>query len=136
LLAEDNLPDAFLVREAIKLQNLPLEVHLAADGEGAIAFIQNAGKDVAAPVPDVVLLDLNLPKIDGFEVLRTIRASEEFRDLPVIVITSSDSPEDRSRTAALGAEYFRKVPNYAEFLKIGKTLREVLVRRGLLEPVS
>jgi DNA-binding response OmpR family regulator len=132
LLAEDNLPDAFLVREAIRMENLPLEVFLAPDGERVLDFIRKAELDASAPRPDFLLLDLNLPKVDGLEVLRAIRASEMFKNLPVLVITSSDSSADRSATAKLGAAYFRKVPNYAEFLKIGSTLREFLESNGLL----
>src|SRR3954453_22783900 len=63
LLAEDNLPDALLVREAIRMENLPLEIYIAADGERAIEFIAAAETDPNAPCPDVLLLDLNLPKI-------------------------------------------------------------------------
>ena len=127
LLAEDNLPDALLVREAIRMENLPLEVHVAPDGEQAIDFLGRA-----APRPDLLLLDINLPKVDGFEVLRTIRASEKYKDVPVMIITSSDAASDRSEAARLGAGYFRKPPNYEEFLKIGPALRRVLEEHHLL----
>jgi CheY-like chemotaxis protein len=132
LLAEDNLPDALLVREALKMENLPLEVHVAPDGERALDFLERAGKDTEVPCPDVVLLDINLPKVDGFEVLRKIRASEKYKNLPVVVVTSSDSPADRNEAARFGAGYFRKPPNYEEFLKIGPVLRQVLQANGLL----
>jgi DNA-binding response OmpR family regulator len=132
LLAEDNLPDALLVREAIRLENLPLNVHVAPDGERAMEFLERAEQDPDAPGPHLMLLDLNLPRIDGFDVLRRIRASERYKNLPVIIITSSDSPDDRSEGARLGAGYFRKPPNYEEFLKIGVTLRLFLVEHGLL----
>jgi CheY-like chemotaxis protein len=132
LLAEDNLPDALLVREAIKKEDLPVEVYTVADGEQALEFMERAEKDPDAPSPHVLLLDLNLPKVDGIEVLRKIRASERFRDMPVIVVTSSDSPADRSESARLGAGYFRKPPVYLEFLKIGVTLRRFLEAHGLL----
>jgi chemotaxis family two-component system response regulator Rcp1 len=131
-LAEDNLPDALLVREAIKLENLPLEVHLAPDGERAIDLIAKAETDPEAPCPHILLLDINLPRIDGFEVLRRIRASRKFRDVPVLMVTSSDSPADRSEAARLGARYFRKPVTYGEFVKIGAILREFLQERGLL----
>jgi DNA-binding response OmpR family regulator len=131
-LAEDNLPDALLVREAIRMEKLPLEVHVAPDGERAIEFLAKAERDPDAPVPHLILLDLNLPKVDGFDVLRRIRASEKYQNVPVIVITSSDSPADRSETARLGAGYFRKPPNYEEFLKIGAAMRQFLEEHGLL----
>jgi CheY-like chemotaxis protein len=132
LLAEDNLPDALLVREAIKKEGLPLEVYMVADGEQALAFMEQAEKDPDAPSPHVLLLDLNLPKVDGIELLRKIRAGEKFRDLPVLVVTSSDSPSDRSESARLGAGYFRKPPVYSEFLKIGAALRRFMEENGLL----
>jgi CheY-like chemotaxis protein len=132
-MVEDNLADALLVREAIGAEGLPLEIHSAADGEVAISFIEKAEKDPRGAPLDAVLLDLNLPKIDGFEVLRRIRASERYKDLPVIVLSSSDSVADRSGTAKLGARYFRKRPNYQEFLKIGPAVRQLLEDNGLLK---
>jgi DNA-binding response OmpR family regulator len=132
LLAEDNLPDALLVREAIKQEDLPVEVYIAADGEQAIKFFGKAESESDAPKPDVLILDLNLPKIDGFEVLRKVRSSKKYANIPVIIMTSSDSPADRRTGAELGAAYFRKPPNYTEFLKIGPTLKRFLEEKGLL----
>jgi DNA-binding response OmpR family regulator len=131
-LAEDNLPDALLVREAIKAEKLPVDVHMAPDGERAVDFIARAEQDPDAPCPDILLLDLNLPKIDGFEVLRRIRASEKCKNIPVLIVTSSDSPADRSEAARLGAGYFRKPPNYEQFMKVGSVLRRFLEENGLL----
>jgi CheY-like chemotaxis protein len=132
LLAEDNLPDALLVREAIRTENLPLEVHVAADGQQALAFIARAEQDPGAPCPQVLLLDLNLPKVDGFEVLRRLRASEKFKSIPVLIVSSSDSADDRSQAARFGAGYFRKPPSYDEFLKLGIVLRQLLQESGVL----
>jgi CheY-like chemotaxis protein len=120
------------VREAIKLEELPVQVYIAADGEQALEFIRAAEQDPNAPFPDLVLLDLNLPRIDGLEVLRKIRESEKVRDIPVLVITSSDSPNDRSGAAQMGAGYFRKPVTYDEFLKVGSVLREFLQAKGLM----
>ncbi|MGA3025420.1 MAG: response regulator [Bryobacteraceae bacterium] len=132
LLAEDNLPDALFLREAIKAEDLPLEVHIAPDGEQAIDFIARAEKDPDAPCPHVLLLDLNLPKVDGFEVLRRIRASDKWKNIPVLIVTSSDSPADRSEAARLGVSYFRKPVTYEEFVKVGPVLRQFLKDNGLL----
>jgi CheY-like chemotaxis protein len=132
LLAEDNLPDALIVREAIKKERLPVEVHVASDGEQALKFIQAAESDPDAPCPHVLLLDLNLPKVDGFEILRAVRASDKFKDIPVLVVTSSDSPGDRSEAAKLGAGYFRKPITYVDYLKIGGIVRLLLDRNNLL----
>ncbi len=132
LLAEDNLPDALLVREAIQAEDLGVDVHIVADGELAVDFVARAAMDPDAPIPHVMLLDLNLPKVDGFEVLRRVRAIEKFKTIPVIIVTSSDSPEDRSEAAKLGASYFRKPVSYEEFLKIGVVLRHFLKANSLL----
>jgi len=131
-MVEDNLADALLVREAIRIEGLPVEVYSASDGELAISFIESAEKDPNAPSPDAAILDINLPKIDGFEVLRRIRASERYSTLPVIVLTSSDSPADRNESARMGNGYFRKRPDYDEFLKIGPAIRTLLEQNGLL----
>lgn len=126
------MPDALLVREAIRSENLPLDVFIVSDGERAIEFITKAENDGEATSPDLVLLDLNLPRIDGFDVLRRLRGSEKFKDIPVLVVTSSDSPLDRAETAKLGASYFRKPVTYDEFLAIGKFLRQFLQTHGLI----
>ena len=125
LIAEDNLPDALIVKEAIKLERLPLDIHIASDGEQALEFVQRT-------LPDALILDLNLPKLAGFEVLRAIRADPKLEHLPVMVATSSDSSSDRSEAAQLGASYFRKPVTYAEFMKIGAYLREFLTMNNLL----
>ena len=132
LLAEDNRPDVLLVREAIQMEDLPLELYVAPDGQAAIDFIAQAESSPEAPCPHLLLLDLNLPKRDGFEVLRRLRASEKCKDIPVLIITSSDSPSDQGQAAALGARYFRKPPSYDEFLKLGEVLRQLLQDTGAL----
>jgi DNA-binding response OmpR family regulator len=121
-----------LVREAIKLEKLPLQVYIVADGESAVNFIAAAENDTNAPFPHLVLLDLNLPKVDGLDVLRRIRASDKFSAIPVLVVTSSDSPSDRGGAAKLGAGYFQKPVSYDEFVKVGPVLRQILTANGLL----
>jgi DNA-binding response OmpR family regulator len=121
-----------MVREAIRMENLPLDVHVAPDGQQAIEFIVRAESDPDAPCPHFLLLDLNLPKVDGFEVLQRLRASEKFKNIPVLIVSSSDSPGDRSRAADYGAGYFRKPPNYVEFLKLGGVLKQLLKENGAL----
>lgn len=126
------MPDALLVREAIRQENLPLEVYMAPDGERAMDFIARAETDPDAPCPQVLVLDLNLPKIEGLEVLRRIRASGKCRNIPVLIVTSSDSPADRGTAIELGARYFRKPVMYEEFIKIGAVLKLFLEESGLL----
>jgi len=132
LLAEDNLPDAILVREAIRLENLPIELHVASDGQRAIDFIARAEEDSDAPCPHFLMLDINLPKADGFEVLRRLRHSKRCSKVPVLMISSSDSPADRSQAAELGAGYFRKPPSYEQYMKLGAVLRQLLKDNGLI----
>lgn len=126
LVAEDNLPDALMVREAIANASLPLDVYVVEDGKLAIEFIDQAGTDASAPCPDVLLVDVNLPKNDGFDVLRRLRASPRCGAVPAIVMTSSDSRADRANAATLGAAYFRKPLSYEEFLKLGPLLKNIL----------
>jgi DNA-binding response OmpR family regulator len=131
LLAEDNYPDALLVRSALRIAGLPVEVHIASDGEKAIEFIATAERDPEAPTPHVLLLDINLPKADGFEVLRRLRASDRWKSVPVMIVSSSDSPADRAEATRLGASYFRKPPSYGGFLRLGEVLKQFLVDSGL-----
>src|SRR5579884_4171264 len=91
-IVEDNLGDVLLVREALKESSLQFELRHAADGEEAIQVLS---KDRLRP--DLVLLDINLPKRDGWEVLSELRANPETRSVPVVVLSSSGSPEDRDR---------------------------------------
>jgi chemotaxis family two-component system response regulator Rcp1 len=129
--AEDNLPDALLVRDAVRTEKLPLEVYVAVDGEKAIQFIEQAEADPEAPCPHLLLLDLNLPKKNGFEVLERLRASEKCKGTPVLIMTSSDSPEDQRVAAELGARYFRKPGTYDAFMKLGGVLKQLLSDSGM-----
>ncbi len=129
-MAEDNLPDALLIQDIVNTENLPFEVYLVRDGEAAIAFIAAADANPASPFPHVLILDLNLPKKDGHEVLKRLRASEKLKGVPVLIVTSSDAPADRSRAEELGAEFFRKPPSYDEFLKLGAVLRRLVQKNN------
>jgi two-component system response regulator len=121
-----------MVREVIQAEGLPLEVHMAPDGQQAIDFIARAEENPEAPCPHCLLLDLNLPRRDGFEVLRRLRASGKCGDIPVLILTSSDAPSDQKEAASLGARYFRKPPSYDEFLKLGPELKQLLKDSGRL----
>ena len=133
LLAEDNLPDALLIREVIRTEGLPIDIHVAPDGQVAIDFIEKSDADPDAPCPHFLLLDLNLPKRDGFEVLQRLRESDKCKRIPVMIITSSDSAGDRRQAAELGAAYFRKPPSYQEFMKLGPVMRKLLQDSGAIE---
>ena len=127
---EDNQADVFLVEQAVKVRKLPVRLLTLDNGEDALRFFAQADADPSARCPDAVLLDLNLPRRSGREVLEHVKGTVRCRDVPVIILTSSNSPEDRRETAALGsARYFRKPTSYQEFLKIGEVLEEVLAER-------
>ncbi len=127
LLAEDNPADILLVRKALDQHQIPHALHVVRDGEEALTFIEGMGEPDGDPCPDVVLLDLNLPKIDGPEVLTELRKHPECARTPVIVISSSDAHKDRERMAGLGiSRYFRKPSDLDGFLRLGALVREVM----------
>src|SRR5271170_7479094 len=109
LLAEDNLADVLLVRKALEEHDVPYDLHVVRDGEQALTFIASMGQPDGPACPDVVLLDVNLPKIEGAEILSEFRKHPRCAETPVIVITSSDAYRDRDQMAQLGiAHYFKK----------------------------
>ena len=104
------------------------------DGAEALAFVQGEGRYSARSVPDLVVLDLNLPKDGGIQVLRAIRERETFSNVPVAVVSSSASPQDRDETGKLGVDrYIRKPSDLEEFLKIGQIFKELLFTRSSRE---
>ncbi len=94
LLVEDNPADARLVQEALKRADVPVELVIVEDGEQALEFLHARGDYVHAEPPDLVLLDLNLPGIDGRQVLEAVKSDETLRQIPVIVMTTSESDDD------------------------------------------
>jgi CheY-like chemotaxis protein len=127
LLVEDNQADVFLVEQAVQLRKLSVRLLVLDNGEEALRYFSQADADPNVRCPDVVLLDLNLPRRSGREVLEQLKGNGRCRSVPVIILTSSNSPDDRRETAALGAtRYFRKPTSYQEFLKVGEVLEEVL----------
>jgi CheY-like chemotaxis protein len=127
LLAEDNRGDVLLVREALLAHRIEYELFLVSDGAHALDFIDQIGNNHTAPCPDVFLLDLNLPKADGHEVLERFRKHPLCTSTPVVIVTSSDTPRDRERVARLGAaRYFRKPMEIDEFMQLGALVKEVV----------
>jgi two-component system, response regulator len=126
LLVEDNASDEKLTLLAFKKCGVANEVVVTRDGAAALDYIFGKGKDAgrdASVLPSVVLLDLKLPKVDGLEVLRQIRAEERTKFLPVVVLTASKEDEDILRSYSLGANaYVRKPVEFAEFAEAAKTL--------------
>jgi CheY-like chemotaxis protein len=127
LMVDDNPADIFFMRTALEHEGIESEILIAGDGEKAIEFIEAAEADPAAPCPQLVLLDLNLPRVGGTEVLRRLRQSIRCAKVQVIIVTSSDAPNDRAETASLGASrYFLKPQDLDGYLKLGAAVREVL----------
>jgi chemotaxis family two-component system response regulator Rcp1 len=125
LLVEDNPADVFLIKEAMRTHGIPFDLEWFADGEDAVAHID--GLSPSASIPDAILLDLNLPKLDGKEVLGRIRQNARLKFVPVAILTSSDSPHDRRETARLGASiYIKKPPTLDEFLDVGGAIKDLL----------
>jgi DNA-binding response OmpR family regulator len=119
LLIEDNPGDVGLVREALEVNGVDGELLVAADGDRAIEFIQALDTD-AIGCPDLVIVDLNLPKRSGREVLKRMRESVKCRETTVVILSSSDAQQDRADAVALGASsYFKKPLRLQEFLKLG-----------------
>jgi CheY-like chemotaxis protein len=127
LLAEDSAGDVGIVRIALRDQNLNHILHVARDGEEAITFIDKADNDAKAPGPDLLLLDMHLPKYDGEEVLKRLRSTERYAQTPVVVMTSSDAPQDHDRAQRHAALfYFRKPSRLEEFIQLGVIVQEIL----------
>jgi len=125
LLVEDNPDDEELTLRALQKNNIGNEVVVARDGESAIDFLFATGAyaDRPAALPQIILLDLNLPKMNGLDVLRRIRADERTRLLPVVILTSSREDEDILSSYSLGANsYVRKPVDFAQFIEAVKTL--------------
>ncbi len=129
LLAEDNDGDVFLVRRALEKQGLQHELTVARNGEEAIHILDTTGSN-GSEVPDLIVLDLNLPKVDGTQVLARIRKTDSLRRTPVIILTSSDSPKDRESALELGANlYFRKPTDLQSFMHLGEVVERILRER-------
>jgi len=125
LLIEDNKPDVYLVRKSLQEHRISHELRVVRDGEEALRFIAEIGG--ANPCPALVLLYLNLPRVDGREILYRLRANPQASPVPVIAMSSSDSPADRTAIIQLGARaYFRKPPDLDQFMRLGRVVTEVL----------
>jgi chemotaxis family two-component system response regulator Rcp1 len=119
LLAEDNPGDVRLTREALKESKIRNNLNVVPDGMEAMAFLRRQGKYADAPTPDLVLLDLNLPKKDGREVLAEIKSDPAFKRIPVVIITSSQAEQDILCTYDLHANcYVTKPVDLDQFIKV------------------
>ena len=125
LLVEDNPGDVRLTEEALKEGKVLNNIHLANDGVEAVSFLQQEGKYTDAVRPDLILLDLNLPKKDGREVLMEIKKDEALRRIPVVVLTTSRAEEDIIRTYDYHANcYITKPVDFDQFIKVIKSIED------------
>jgi DNA-binding response OmpR family regulator len=130
LLAEDNIGDVMLVKEALAAHHIESELHVVEDGQKALDFVATMGEPECSPCPDLMLLDMNLPKADGATVLAAFRKHHACNLTPVIIVTSSDTAKDRQNVSTLGiSHYFRKPSDFDEFMELGAIIREVLESR-------
>jgi CheY-like chemotaxis protein len=126
LLVEDNPADAILVEEALSEARVDCGLYVVGDGTKALEFIGRV-ETGQERCPDLVLLDLNLPRLSGGEVLERLRASSSCHSVKVLIVTSSNAASDRERAIALGAtDYFRKPSTLAQFLELGPKVRQML----------
>lgn len=126
ILAEDNPGDVLLFQEALRSRGLACDVIVAEDGHKAITML-HAAVDGDGAKPDLIVLDVNLPKHNGDAVLREVRNRESLAGIPVIMLTSSASPVDREAAMNLGASlYIQKSSDLDELLEIGKVIEEIL----------
>lgn len=125
LLVEDNPGDVRLTREALKDGLIPKRLSVVHDGEQAVAFLKREGKYEAAPRPDIILLDFNLPKKDGGEVLEVIKADGDLRSIPVVVLTTSQAARDIQRAYDLHANcYITKPLELDRFMDVVKSIED------------
>jgi CheY-like chemotaxis protein len=126
LIVEDNSADVYLIRTALESAGIRARVHLARDGEQAMRYFDQLDGSAERPCPALVILDINLPKRHGGEVLQYMKGHKCAGSL-VLVVSTSDSARDREEMARLGATgYFHKPSEYGEFMKLGGLVRELL----------
>ncbi len=125
LLVEDNIGDARLAQEALKESKLNNNLHHVEDGEEAMDFLRKQGKYVDSPRPDLILLDLNMPKKDGREVLAEIKSDDNLKQIPVVILTVSEAEEDILKSYNLHANcYITKPIDLNQFMRVVKAIKE------------
>ena len=124
---EDDSADVYLISEAINTANTNVALEVVNDGEKAIRFFEKIDSDDTLTCPALVILDINLPKKHGGQVLQQMRNSRRCASALVLVVTSSDSARDRETMAKLGANgYFRKPSDYEHFMLLGGLVKDLL----------
>ena len=134
-MVEDSLGDVRLTREVLRDSNRAIHLHVASDGVDALAFLRREGIHVRAPRPDLILLDLNLPKMDGREVLAAIKADEHLKTIPTIILTTSEAEADVLTSYRLQANCFLSKPVQLDaFESVVKSINDFWLNRAKLPP--
>jgi chemotaxis family two-component system response regulator Rcp1 len=135
LLVEDNPGDVRLTEEALREGKVRNHLHVAADGVEALAYLRREGQHAHAPKPDLILLDLNLPKKNGREVLEEIKADPDLRRIPVVILTVSKAEEDIMKSYNLHANcYITKPVDLDRFLEVVKSIEDFWLTVVVLPP--
>ena len=135
LLVEDSPGDVRLTQEALRDAKIANELHVAEDGEAAMRFLRREGEHVDAPRPDLILLDLNLPRKDGREVLEELKSDEQLRRIPVIVLTTSVADRDIARSYDLHVNcYITKPIDLGEFIQVVRSIEDFWLQLVRLPP--
>jgi chemotaxis family two-component system response regulator Rcp1 len=133
LLVEDSPGDARLAKEALKESRIKNNLHLVEDGEKALDFLYKRGEYLSSPSPDLVLLDLNLPKISGHQVLANIKSDDILRKIPVVVLSISRSEKDVEKSYNLNANcYVTKPLDLNEFIEVFETIQNFWLKTARL----
>ena len=128
LLVEDDPGDALMTQEAFEHHKIRNTLHVVKDGVEALAFLRREGEFADAPKPGLILLDLNLPRKDGREVLAEVKADAELRHIPVVVLTTSDAEEDILRSYSLHANaYVTKPVDFDRFIEVVRQIDDFFV---------
>lgn len=135
LLVEDSPTDVMMTREAFDYYKVLNPLHVAGDGVEAMEYLRREGKHSAAPRPGLIILDLNLPKKSGREVLEELKADPDLMRIPVVVLTTSKSEEDVARTYGLHANcYITKPVDFARFTDVVRSINDFWFRVVTLPP--
>src|SRR4051812_24134864 len=138
LLVEDNAADVKITQRALKDSGLPVDLLVVRDGQEAVDYLLRRGPHAANPgwrSPDLILLDLNLPRLTGREVLQLIRSTPGLKAVPVVVLTTSRRPEDVQDMYAAGANtYIEKPPDFARFVEVLQVIQRYWLDTALLPP--
>ena len=140
LMVDDNPGDARLTKEAFKEVGLENRFHWMPDGDEALAFLRRVGPQANAPRPDLILLDLNMPRVDGRQVLAQLKADETLQEIPVIILTTSQAEDDVIHAYKLKANcYINKPVSLGEFIQVVQSIKHfwfILARRPSQFPTS